>query len=370
MSAQDRGSQLEQEVAEFYRRNGYVAETNLRLVGRSGATHEVDVVAEKSDGVSTFRVGIEYKAWSRPIDKDVVAKAAFVFDDLSIGNRVVIAPGGATESARAAGQAQNVDIWDAAVIGTKLRAANLTPVASDGQLFVVPTYLPERATADWHRERREGIEARLREGERLLVTSRLWVPTLMLLFRFGIETGDYFKERASLRVRTSFDGIAGAWSELIPEEADLDAGHEVPLADAVVPSGYGAEDVIREIGPLLTLPSEEVELNGRRFILDTFGLSLWECEITSWECVGSFVMHTDAYVGIAERNGREVVHALHGHNGRRWSEIENLLSDNTWSLRELPGFGVPALAPVSPAPQSQPLPPSSAHKGSRHASPY
>lgn len=73
-SAAQRGRALEQQVAAYFASHGYHVETDRVLVGRSGGRHEIDVLGDKSDALTSFRVAVEYKAWNSPIEKDVVSK--------------------------------------------------------------------------------------------------------------------------------------------------------------------------------------------------------------------------------------------------------------------------------------------------------
>ena len=70
----EKGRVLESQVAKYFLFNSYQAQLNVILEGRSGGRHECDVLAEKSDGIMTYRVVVECKAWDTPIEKDVVAK--------------------------------------------------------------------------------------------------------------------------------------------------------------------------------------------------------------------------------------------------------------------------------------------------------
>ena len=64
------------------------------LEGRSGGRHEIDVMATKADGVTTFKVFVECKAWNVPIEKDVVTKAAYVINDLGFNKGIVVSLAG------------------------------------------------------------------------------------------------------------------------------------------------------------------------------------------------------------------------------------------------------------------------------------
>ena len=65
----DRGRALEQQIGAFLTQHGYAVRCNVMVEGRSGARHELDVVGDKSDGLTTFRLVVECKAWKAPIDK-------------------------------------------------------------------------------------------------------------------------------------------------------------------------------------------------------------------------------------------------------------------------------------------------------------
>lgn len=78
----EKGQELERKIESFFQLNGYKTQRNVVLEGKSGGKHEIDVLAEKSDGITTFRVMVECKAWNKPIEKDVVSKVSYVVRDL------------------------------------------------------------------------------------------------------------------------------------------------------------------------------------------------------------------------------------------------------------------------------------------------
>ena len=54
-----KGTELEQKIADVFAANGYRVQTNVTREGRSGATHEIDVLAEKTDDLLTLSVAVE-----------------------------------------------------------------------------------------------------------------------------------------------------------------------------------------------------------------------------------------------------------------------------------------------------------------------
>lgn len=89
---------------------GYVVLSNCGR-GRSGATHEVDVLAEKRDELLTLSVAIECKAWANPIEKDVIAKFNEVRRDLGLGHALVISLNGARPGATSLADELGVVVW-------------------------------------------------------------------------------------------------------------------------------------------------------------------------------------------------------------------------------------------------------------------
>ena len=68
----EKGRGLEEKIEKYFQLNGYQTRRNVILEGKSGGRHEIDILAEKSDAVTTVRIMVECKAWDKPIEKDVV----------------------------------------------------------------------------------------------------------------------------------------------------------------------------------------------------------------------------------------------------------------------------------------------------------
>jgi Holliday junction resolvase len=56
-----KGHSFEQQIASFLGQHGYTVTTNAHMAGRSGAVHELDVVGDKSDGLTSSRIIVECK---------------------------------------------------------------------------------------------------------------------------------------------------------------------------------------------------------------------------------------------------------------------------------------------------------------------
>lgn len=146
-TTQERGRALEQQIGAFLSQHGYTVRCNVMVEGRSGARHELDVVGDTSDELTTFRLVVECKAWQAPIDKDIVYKLAGVLADLGAAKGVIAALSGWTaQAAQVAGQA-NIELWGPEELTARLgqvpfndmrfAAAQVqalgTPFAADGE---------------------------------------------------------------------------------------------------------------------------------------------------------------------------------------------------------------------------------------------
>jgi len=110
-SSAARGRALEQHVAAYFSHHGYAVETNQVLTGRSGGRHEIDVLAEKRDALTDFRVAVECKAWASPIEKDVVSKLHYVIADLGLHKGIIVSLAGMRSGARVAADELGIDLW-------------------------------------------------------------------------------------------------------------------------------------------------------------------------------------------------------------------------------------------------------------------
>jgi Restriction endonuclease len=107
----EKGTEPEQRIADVFAANGYRVETNVTRHGRSGRSHEIDVIATKTDELLTLSVAIECKAWNNPIDTDVVAKFHDAHLDLGIGHGLIVALAGARPRAMDMAKERGITVW-------------------------------------------------------------------------------------------------------------------------------------------------------------------------------------------------------------------------------------------------------------------
>ncbi|MEM5834252.1 MAG: restriction endonuclease [Candidatus Aenigmatarchaeota archaeon] len=116
----DKGKQLELKIEKYFQLNGYQTKRNIVLEGKSGGKHEIDILAEKSDAVTTIKIMVECKAWNKPVEKDVVSKVGYVLQDLGLNKAIIVTLMGWRIGAEKAAQKMGIELWGPQEIEKKL----------------------------------------------------------------------------------------------------------------------------------------------------------------------------------------------------------------------------------------------------------
>lgn len=78
--------------------------------GKSGVSHQVDVLTSLSDGVHTHRTAIECKFWKDKINKDIVMKVANIVEDAGLNKGVIVSKMGFTEDGALYARHKNIEL--------------------------------------------------------------------------------------------------------------------------------------------------------------------------------------------------------------------------------------------------------------------
>jgi len=104
--------QSKSQLIEYLVQLGYQVKKNAEIEGRSGAKHNLDVLAAKDDGIVTHHVAIGMKIAKKPVELDKL----FDFDnkayDIGIMDKVFIAVPGLTPEARQFAQRQKIKVFE------------------------------------------------------------------------------------------------------------------------------------------------------------------------------------------------------------------------------------------------------------------
>jgi len=95
------------------RENGVIIEgfgNSCKVTGKSGVTHQIDVLTSHSDGVHSYRTAIECKYWQEKINKDTVMKVSGILSETGINKGVIVSKNGFTQDALECARYNNIGI--------------------------------------------------------------------------------------------------------------------------------------------------------------------------------------------------------------------------------------------------------------------
>jgi general secretion pathway protein E len=97
---------------QYLEKQGYKVKEKAEVKGRSGAAHNLDILATKDEGIITHRIAIGIEVAEKPMGLDRV----FDFDDKAydagILDKVFIAVPGLTKESRQFAQRQGIRVFE------------------------------------------------------------------------------------------------------------------------------------------------------------------------------------------------------------------------------------------------------------------
>lgn len=333
--AADQGRQLEQLVAEFFARNGYTTRCNQVIEGRSGGSHEIDVLAEKADALTTFRLGVECKAWQQPIEKDVVSKLHYVVGDLGLSKGIVVSLAGSRAGAEQAAAALGIDLW-----GPDDLRRHLGDAVVD-QLGAGPA--PANATQTWglrfarasdqaERTVRSSGKGRLglRTLERLLFFSPVWLPTYCVRVTCTEPQVKRLKTRLrSTTVDNLYEALSGSylgrvsspWQEIeIEQRLTLRPTYRDTKVHSALRKAFSGYERV----------SSPAAVDRHSKNLSNLGI---RSPCASLSIDSTSLVHLPFYMGVLEADGRQRVAAVAGDTGSVSESVSQVLTVNLPHLR-------------------------------------
>lgn len=70
---------------------------DCKVAGKSGVSHQIDVITSHSEGSHTYETAIECKYWKKKVNKDVVMKVSSIIEDTGISKGVIVTKSGFTK---------------------------------------------------------------------------------------------------------------------------------------------------------------------------------------------------------------------------------------------------------------------------------
>jgi len=100
------------QLVQYLERQGYKVKKNAKVEGRSGAEHNIDILATRDEGIITHRIAIDVEVGKRPVGLDRVFKFDDKAYDAGILDKVVIGVPGLTREARQFARHQGTKVFE------------------------------------------------------------------------------------------------------------------------------------------------------------------------------------------------------------------------------------------------------------------
>lgn len=316
-SARETGRRLEQEIAAFFTAHGYATACNQVIEGRSGGRHEVDIVAEKSDALTTYRVAIECKAWQTPVEKDVIAKAHYVVADLGLSKAIVVSLAGCRAGAERAARELGVEIWGPDELRRHLGEAAVSALAVPASTNRVLTWtvsvsVPQSAAEQLLRTSGKG-RFNLRTLETLVWMSDVWLPAYCMRLTVAQPEVKHFKTRLrSATVDNVYDALSGTYLGGVPKVTwtQTPVERRATLPTTIRDSRVHAS--IRKAVDAYNRVTSAAAVSRHAGNLALLGIPT-PCEAVTVDQTS--LVHLPYYAGILEADGRQRVVAVSGWRG-------------------------------------------------------
>lgn len=83
---------------------------NCKITGKSGVSHQIDVLTSHSDGIHSYDTAIECKYWKTKVSKDVVMKVSAIIEDAGISKGVIVTKFGFTRDGLEYAKFKNISL--------------------------------------------------------------------------------------------------------------------------------------------------------------------------------------------------------------------------------------------------------------------
>ncbi len=323
----DKGRELERKIAEFFALNGYQTQRNVVLEGRSGGRHELDVLTEKSDGITTFRAVVECKAWDQPIEKDVVAKLDYVIHDLGLNKGIIVALAGWRAGAEQSAVQLGIELWGPDEVESRLGQVALAALKA-GPTGIRATGLPFQLSADRvHLEIVKQSRNRLGLGrEEIVGVESLWVPYHVLEIACSRPEKQFFR-KTSLKARTVWNAYEGLEGSFVASFDGPIEAIEIVMGAALRPRAT-AKAIVSKLQQTVTKAREVVRPDAQRRYAEKLAALGIPLPTSSISVDSRAEIYLPFHVGRLRARGGERLVAVDGINGHKHEVLGGVLTRN------------------------------------------
>jgi Holliday junction resolvase len=322
----EKGHELERKMERFFQLNGYTTQRNIILEGKSGGKHEVDILAEKSDGITTFRVMVECKAWDKPIEKDVISKVAYVARDLGLNKAIVVSLKGWRIGAEKSAEELGVELWGSDEIEQRLGKVALAELETFEFKKVVkgfPSLIKEEQV-------RPIIENESKGGifgfgkEEIAWIKQVWLPCYLFQISCSKAEGMIRKSVKTTKIWNLYEALTGNWFYRFENEPSL----KDVEAENIIKPRVKAIKIKNNISKTFEKSLEIVTPRARRRYatkLELFGIPLPIAGISIDNIIEAFYPF---YIALLKKGEKERIIAVDGITGNINKIIGNALTTN------------------------------------------
>jgi Holliday junction resolvase len=321
----EKGHELERKIEKFFQLNGYKTHRNVTLEGKSGGKHEIDILAEKSDGVTNFRIMIECKAWDKPIDKDVVAKVSYILHDLGLNKGIIVSLQGWRIGAEKSAKELGIDLWGKDDIEEKLgkiAVAELETIKFKKIIKGFPCLIKEEQIKPIIRDEITSLFGLKKEE---VVWSKLvWLPCYMFQISCSKSEGIIRKNIKTIKIWNLYEAIAGYWIGRFENEPSLKEVEAENIVQAKIKPAEIKNNIAKnfkkylEVSTFKTLQKYEIILRG-------MGLPL---PITSFSIDKITELFYPFYLSLLQKGKKERIIAINGVSGNLDKIVSYALTTN------------------------------------------
>jgi hypothetical protein len=330
---QDKGRDLERRIAAFLESHGYEVSSNVVIEGRSGARHELDVVGDKSDGLTSFRLVVECKAWAAPIEKEIVYKLGAILADLGAAKGIVATLSGWTVGAEHAAKQANIELWGPQELSARLGRVALSemrvrPPAVEAMGFPLivsleeATKVIERASAG-----RFGVFGK----EEIAWVGQIWIPAWMLQLAVTRIEGRFKRVPRITRSWSSYEAVSGSWiaqrAQRPPlDKVDISKGHLRPVMTAAKVAGR----LTSSFGRWCEVSSDSAK-SRHASALARLGVQV---PIDNLDIEDSELTYQPVFAAFLRRGAQERIVVVDGSYGEARPGLSEVLTANAQRVRE------------------------------------
>jgi len=329
------GRGLEAAIGRFFASHGYAVSLNAVREGRSGGRHEIDVLAEKSDALTTFLVGVECKSWSQPIEKDVVSKLHYVIGDLALHKGIVVSTAGCRIGADQAARELGIELWGPDELRHFLGAAAVAELELPPGTAQEAVGWSFRASEEVARKAARAAargSAVLRRQEEVVGLHRAWVPAHLAMLTVAQPNLKWRGEKLTTRrLSNLYDALAGGFITAIDgpaEPIDLRTGTAVP---PLVKPAKVAPPILKAYERLVAV-SSAAAIERHSAVLASFGVPL-PCRGVSVESVE--LVYFPVWIALLRLRDAERLVAVSGRTGHVAETLSAALTSKIAHLRPL-----------------------------------